>query len=177
MKCLVVSDTHTNLEFYKGCLSRYLPSSIDLVIHLGDNYIDALLAHEYNHKLVCVPGTRCSQYEDTLIENRRFELFNSWRCLLSHTPTISMGDLSTDVNPLEEIKNNKCDVFLHGHTHKQTVRRISNVIILNPGHLKSNFDRGEKPGYMIVNFGLKTLQVSCYDCISHSCNATHEFTK
>lgn len=177
MKALVVSDTHSNLDYYRQCLSNFSPAETDLVIHLGDNYQDSLLAHEFNHKLICVPGTRCSQYTDTTIENRRFETFNSWKCLLSHTPTVDMADLSNDVNPLEMISKNKCQIFFHGHTHKRTVRQINNVVILNPGHLKSKLDRGETPSYMYVNFGLKTLHVSCYDGLSHECISTHEFKK
>ena len=177
MKCLVVSDTHTNVEFYKECLSRYLPNSIDLVIHLGDNYVDALVAHEFGHKLICVPGTRCSQYQDSTIDNRRVEIFNSWRCLLSHTPTRDYMDLATDEDPKSFILNQKCDVFFHGHTHFQNVETQNNVVILNPGHIKSRFDRGQKPSYMIVKFNLNSLIVSCYDFIAHERTTTHEFRK
>ena len=177
MNCLVVSDTHTNIGFYKECLSRYLPNFIDVVIHLGDNYRDALTAYDYNHKLICVPGTRCSQYQDRTIDNRRIEIFNSWRCLLSHTPTRDLMDLELDIDPQECMLSQQCDVLLHGHTHLQNVEKKRNVVILNPGHLKSQFDRGQKPSYMIVKFHLNTLTVSCYDFITHKCKSMHEFKK
>ena len=177
MKCLVVSDTHTNTYFYKQILKKYCPKEIDLVIHLGDNYNDALLAHDYQYNLICVPGTRCSQYQDSNIDNRRMEIFESWRCFLSHTPSKDYTDLATDEDPVTLINKAGCDVFFHGHTHVQAVRKVNNVIILNPGHIKSKMDRGQTPGYMLVTFSLNLLEVSCYDGLTHSCTQTHEFSK
>ena len=161
MRCLIVSDTHGNSLLLNQCLNFVL--DIDLVIHLGDNYIDQNYIIDAGFHCITVPGTWCTQYQDPLIDNRRIEEFNGWRCLLSHTPSKDQMDLSIDLDPKTLILKNKIDVMMHGHTHKPAIDLLNGVLILNPGHLKSNIDRGYRASYAVATFKQEEVLITIFD--------------
>ena len=140
MKILLISDTHVNHKMIKAMCEIAL--SFDLVIHLGDDYNDGALFLSQETPLIRVPGTWGVEYQDIRIDNRRFEYFMRWKFFLTHTPTKDPNDLMEDINPSDVLRQQDCDIFCHGHTHKPNIRKEGKVIILNPGHLKNAYDRG-----------------------------------
>ena len=140
MNILVMSDTHGNLSMIEKMLG--VAKENDLVIHLGDNYDDAYLFIQEHIPTIRVPGTWGAEYQNVMIENRRFETFSDIKFFLTHTPTKDVHDLSTDIDPHQVLINQDCDIFCHGHTHHPNIQKMGSVVILNPGHLKADYDRG-----------------------------------
>ena len=77
MRLFILSDTHGNQRFNQKILS--LAETVDQVIHLGDDFKDATFLIDNNVSTIRVPGTWCHNYQDSMIDNRRFEEFHGWR--------------------------------------------------------------------------------------------------
>ena len=71
------SDTHGNQPFNQQLL--IIAETVDQVIHLGDDFKDATFLIDNNVSTIRVPGTWCHNYQDSMIDNRRFEDFHGWR--------------------------------------------------------------------------------------------------
>ena len=145
MNVYIISDTHGNIGMVDAILE--LSADADLVIHLGDDYRDAIPFIDAKIPLIRVPGTWGREYEDPMIENRRFEDFLGWHFFLTHTPSKDLHDLPTDMDPEQVISDGLCDIFCHGHTHEPKISKMNDVVILNPGHLKAPNDRGFDASY------------------------------
>ena len=110
----MISDTHGNMAMVSNII--HIAQLCDQVIHLGDDYQDIRPFIEHDLPTICVPGTWGSEYQNPLIENRRFEFFKGWRLFLTHTPTSDFHDLTDDLDPAEVLKNQDCDIFCHSYT-------------------------------------------------------------
>ena len=171
MKILMISDTHGNTSMINKMVS--LAVDFDLTIHLGDNYPDGVPFIDSNVPIIRVPGTWGWEYQDNTIDNRRYEEFLGWRFFLTHTPTIDVHDLDSDLDPVDVLNNNGCDIFCHGHTHKPTIYTVGNVTVLNPGHLKSSFDRGYNASYAKIELSELKCKISVIEL--ESSNEIHFF--
>ena len=161
MRLFILSDTHGNQRFNQKILS--LAETVDQVIHLGDDFKDATFLIDNNVSTIRVPGTWCHNYQDSMIDNRRFEEFHGWRFFLTHTPTKDYHDLADDIDPNQVIVNQQCDVFCHGHTHEPRLSELNGVTILNPGHLKADKDRGFSASYAIIDLTQTTCNIRIHD--------------
>lgn len=144
---LIVSDTHGNSKLLDRVLDTEWDSHFSAVIHLGDDYPDGDWILNRNIPLIRVPGTRDMAYANSMIDNRRFEDVLGWRLFLSHTPDYYYTDLPEDLDPQLVWENGDCDVFCHGHTHKPEIELKDKRVRVNPGHLKSEWDRGYPPTF------------------------------
>lgn len=161
MKLLILSDTHGNADMVTQMLG--IADGMDLVIHLGDDYRDALPLMDANIATIRVPGTWGREYQDPMIENRRFEDFLGWRFFLTHTPTVDPHDLPDDLNPATVIQDQWCDVVCHGHTHAPKLMMDGDVLICNPGHLTAPFDRGYAASYAMVKVSHTDCEFTIHD--------------
>ncbi len=161
MEILMISDTHGNRDMIESMLP--VTDSVDLLVHLGDDYRDALPFIEAGFPTIRVPGTWGAEYQDPLIDNRRFEDFLGWRFFLTHTPTKDSHDLPNDMDPNLVIHDQECHVFCHGHTHEPKISKYNDVVILNPGHLKSHYDRGFDASYAKITIS----ELICHIRIIH----------
>ena len=132
---------------------------VDVVIHLGDDYRDCTPFIDAGVSLIRVPGTWGLEYQDPMIDNRRFEEFMDLRFFLTHTPTKDAHDLPDDMNPAMVIQDQLCDIFCHGHTHEPKISKSNGVVILNPGHLKSDRDRGFDASYSRITMTPATCDI------------------
>ena len=164
MKILVLSDTHGNRSTIQGIIDYLSHNRVDQVIHLGDDYQDGEAIISAGHPLIRVPGTWTVEYKNTLIENRRFEIFNGWRFFLTHTPKAHFNDLPDDVDPQRVLQEKQCDFFCHGHTHHpEIVTENNGVVRLNPGHLKRPEDRGHRASFAILDLFAESVTVTILD--------------
>ena len=69
----IVSDTHGNVEAIQEVTRRFLAAKVDLVLHLGDDYLDVLFFEAADFKILAVPGLYCPEYRDPAIANRRIK--------------------------------------------------------------------------------------------------------
>ena len=108
MNVYIISDTHGNIGMVDVILE--LSADADLVIHLGDDYRDAIPFIDAKIPLIRVPGTWGREYEDPMIENRRFEDFFGVAFFLTHTPSKDLHDLPTDMD-LNKLSVMGCVIF------------------------------------------------------------------
>ena len=180
-KLAIASDSHGNLAYMSQFLEQIENHKPDLVYHLGDNYEDATCIIDKGYSLIRVPGTWSSYYQDYKIDNRRIEEVEGWRLFLTHTPTQDSHDRDDDPDPEEVCLLGKCDVMLHGHTHRPEVVHLSDlphpVIRINPGHLKAATDRGYHPSYALIDLTIESLHVKLIDLLSTNVIVDQQFRK
>ncbi len=158
MKLGIISDLHCNIDGLKQALD--IMGSVDELLCLGDsiyeyrfsNEVVALLrereAHviQGNHEEVFMgpQGVR-ARSRDTIdqdllqwlaVQPSRIELdFGGKKVLMVHsTPWEPRGTYVYPHSPqIEQFGEADADFVLYGHTHQQVVRRISGVLVINPG--------------------------------------------
>ena len=143
MRIGVISDTHNNLYFLDMAVKKM--GKIDMLIHLGDNYNDAVKANEiYKLPLEYVSGNNDYGYESIAYQTL---ILNGKRILITHGHRYRVYyDLNTlYYKALEE----KADMVLYGHTHRQSIEWIGNVLFVNPG--SPSLPRDGKPGAAVVS--------------------------
>lgn len=131
MKILVLSDSHSMLEFMRTSIEKVKP---DMMIHLGDFYQDALqMQQEYpNIPLIHVPGN-CDRYRcapdaaETLVREIcgvRFFLTHGHLHRVKWSTFQLIGDA----------KKAGADIVLYGHTHQaECYQDKSGMWVMNPG--------------------------------------------
>ncbi len=148
----VVSDTHGNLEGLRAAIRDIASRGrVDLFIHLGDNYEDAEVFDEFCYDYLRVPGVFHDLYADRRVPNRLIERFLGWKFMLSHTHESHPHDLSTDPRPELEAASGNVDVILFGHLHVPLLEVENGVLMVNPGHLKTDDKRGFPPTYALLD--------------------------
>lgn len=142
-----MGDTHCNVELMRSAaaLLRDLHKA-RVLVHLGDYYRDAVLLRREGYTIWCVPGLQCPSYGTK--ERILRESLAGVRIVAAHTPD--------DLDP----EARDADLALHGHTHVPYVEQRGNTIWLNPGHLKSALDRGQRPSYAVVQLEPGLVHVS-----------------
>ncbi|WP_026486712.1 metallophosphoesterase [Caldanaerobius polysaccharolyticus] len=128
MKIGVISDTHRMLSLAKEAIRQMSP--VDLVLHLGDNYTDAIaLAKAFpDIKFEYVMGNCDFGYGDNTEK-----LLNICGKKIFMTHGHRYGVKYGYKELYERAKELNADVALFGHTHCPLMERIGNVHIINPG--------------------------------------------
>lgn len=129
MKILVLSDTHLyRLEDLPNGVLRRLGSA-DLVIHAGDfDTYEFYSELKEAIKLEAVAGN-CDDFEITqeLPETAKLDV-EGLRIGVTHMPIFD--DFSDLVYKARELE---VDVMIFGHTHRPFLKKICDVVLLNPG--------------------------------------------
>jgi putative phosphoesterase len=143
----IVSDTHGNIEAIQKVIRHFMAFAVDLVLHLGDDYLDMLFFEAAHLKILAVPGLYCPEYRDPTIPNRRIENLAGVNILLTHSPEVSKFDQPEDLDPQAKAP---VDLVLYGHTHAPNIREREGVLWVNPGHLKAHDRRGHPLSYALM---------------------------
>lgn len=158
MKIGVMSDTHGHLDAMKKAVARMINEHhVDMLIHLGDDSSDVEALSSIPVEIIWVPGIYENRYKDKSIPNRLIKEIEDVPFLLSHTPTKDPHDLENDIDPTEAICDGDVKVMLHGHSHKWKIGEERGVIIINPGHLRTNDERGGEPTFAILDVSSSKL--------------------
>jgi putative phosphoesterase len=141
LKILVLSDTHGNTTIAEEIVKK---EEVDLCIHLGDNFKDAVYI---NDKLgLEVVGIRGNcDYEDYAEDEMILDI-EGHKLLLTHGHQYNVK--MTLNNLYYKAKSLGCSVALYGHTHKNLKEETEDVLIMNPGSLTK--PRGSKASYGIL---------------------------
>jgi putative phosphoesterase len=178
MKIGVLSDSHGYRTNMLKAIDQLIHlHHVDLLVHLGDDFDDALDLDRFDTELVKVPGVFSSYYRDPHIPNRVLKGFEGWRTLLSHTDTSHENDLPTDPIPEQLSKDGQVDLILFGHSHIPTLDERDGVIRINPGHLKNKDKKGYSPTFGLVEIHGGRLIASIIDLASGKTLEAREFTK
>ncbi len=174
----IVSDSHGNLDGLKLAITSMLEDEpVDLFIHLGDDFDDALIFEEYEQKYLRVPGVFSDYYRHRSIANRLIKEFEGWCFLLSHTEVSHPNDLPGDPKPEDLISNRQVDVVLHGHTHIPRLESREGILFVNPGHLKVKDKKGMPPSYAVVEVATDLIRGRIIGLGSGSEMASIEITR
>ncbi|MDQ7825340.1 MAG: YfcE family phosphodiesterase [Candidatus Eremiobacteraeota bacterium] len=174
----VMSDSHGNLPLLKkaGTMLRDTYHA-EVIIHLGDDSIEAEVLKGRGCRVIEVPGVYEAAYEKSSIANRRIVLFDGWRFLVTHTKTAHEHDLPGDINPHDAAKNREIDAVLFGHTHIPGISEEEGIIFINPGHLKPDDKKGHPPSFAVVKTSERSLKASLIDLEKGTVTAERVFTK
>jgi putative phosphoesterase len=148
----VMSDTHGNIEYMQRACDIIIDKfGAEAIVHLGDDYDDAQRMDRRGRPLYAVPGMYERAWCDDKIPHRLIKQFGGVVFLLSHTPTRDRHDKAGDINPARALSMYGAEVLMHGHTHKYRVMEsVEGLIVICPGHVRSDLDRGSPPSFAIV---------------------------
>lgn len=140
----VMSDTHGNRALMHQVANAMEEGwGVELIFHLGDDYADAQELKLFGHAVYMVPGLQCPEYHGSKVNKRLVKTF--------HGVSIACTHAEKDLRHTERAAS----IILTGHTHVAAIEHIGFSLYMNPGHLKSSWDRGEYP-----SFGTITLEDS-----------------
>lgn len=131
MKILVLSDSHSALQFMRRCIGAVRP---DQIVHLGDFYDDGLvLKEEYPHIMLHqVPGN-CDRFRcpPGTLETICYDVCGV-RLFMTHghrqNVKYGIGRLVAEAHAMQ------AQAALYGHTHESYCQKDeSGMWILNPG--------------------------------------------
>ena len=152
MRLGLMSDTHGNIDNMRRAATRMIDEfKVEQIIHLGDDMSDAQQMGMISAPLTCIPGVFEQTYQNPEIPHRYIVKLNGVKVLLSHTPTRDTHDLPGDIDPERIMKAGRAQVFFHGHTHVYKMEKMNNGVVINPGHLKADDNRGCPPSFAIVD--------------------------
>ena len=165
MRLGLMSDTHGNLDFMQRAADRMVGEfRVEVIIHLGDDCADTSSLKVHGVRILGVPGFYEAAWKDGTVPRRRIEEFGGIKFLLSHAQTPHANEGPKDINPARARSHHGCDVLLCGHTHKYRAEEaIGGLIVVNPGHLKSEEDRGSPATFAIVEAKFPRLGVEIYE--------------
>lgn len=148
-----MSDTHGRTDFMQKAADRMVGEfGVDAIVHLGDDYADAVRMNRYGRKFFAVPGMFESAWDDKNLPHRLIKDFGGIVFLLSHTPTRDEHDRTGDINPERARARFGVEVLLHGHTHRYGASKsCDGLITVNPGHLKADADKGRGPTFAVLD--------------------------
>ncbi|MBX7258806.1 MAG: metallophosphoesterase family protein [Candidatus Hydrogenedentes bacterium] len=152
VKIGVISDTHGNLKLMfraVGVLTNEL--DVELFYHVGDNYDDAEALAHAGHAVRMVPGLWCPEYHNTRVPNRIAESIDGITVVAVHAEKDLRG------------ADWGASIILTGHTHVARVDKLGRTLHVNPGHLKSMFDRGERPSFATIETSDKEVRVKVHE--------------
>lgn len=140
VKLGIISDTHDNIDLAKKAVEYFNSKNIDYCLHAGDMvapFVAKLVFKNLNckEKMTIVQGNN-----DGEIRGLRLN-FTKIGCNIAGTTYIGSIDdkkiiMQHDIHPkiLESLSvSNKFDIIIYGHTHNPEIKKIKDVIIINPG--------------------------------------------
>lgn len=150
MKIVVISDTHGQTDLAEKIISGL--NNIDLCIHLGDYYKDALyLSKKMGIKIVAIKGN-CDSKED--VQEELLLDIEGHKIFITHGHEYNV---KMDLNRLYyKAKSLDCDIALFGHTHKAVKIEHDGMIIMNPGSLTK--PRGTGPAYAVLEMNTENIE-------------------
>lgn len=152
----VLSDSHGNNQALQEVAELFSAAGIDLVLHLGDDYLDTIFFEAAGLSVLAVPGLYCPEYRDPAVPNRRIEKLGEFSIMMTHSPEISKFDQPGDMDPQDTAK---VDIILYGHTHIPSIQEKDGVLWVNPGHLKAHDRRGFPLTFALMRLNPATVDI------------------
>ena len=143
MKIGVMGDSHGNIGYVRQAAEYMMEAEVEYIIHLGDDYYDARILDNLPTNVIKVPGVYEAIYQDASVPNRLVEDIAGLKVLITHTKDSHRNDLPQDERPEDYIASRKVDIVLFGHSHSFCARVKGGVLMVNPGHLRTEGKRGE----------------------------------
>lgn len=166
MKILIAGDNHGDYDIITELNTIY--KDIPLKIHTGDscfefNEIDNLKTWE----------TVIGNMDVINLDKFKIVETNFGNIFLTHGHFYKVNSESNLQTLLKEAKINNCKFIVYGHTHKLDIRKIEDIIIINPNSIVNPFIPQQKT-YIILNVTEGKSLVNVYD-INHKIINSYEF--
>ena len=154
MKIGVVADTHRNKDYVEK-VADWLISKQHIVslYHLGDDYGDVAGLADREIHIVQVPGIYHPKYQDRTLPAKQKENVSGLSILLVHC-------LDKDVTDEDRAVS---DIILYGHTHRFEIKLEDGLMLMNPGHIKSEIDKQFKPTFGLLDIQDQTVSAKIFD--------------
>ncbi len=132
MRMLVLSDTHgDNSRAYQVYEKLNKQAPLDLIIHCGDYYKDAIqLSRRVTTPLVYVKGNTDGSFSHDAYTTVDTE-FGTILVTHGHMEKVDYSQQNLYYKALE----NGCCAAVYGHTHRSAFTEVGGIYLLNPGSL------------------------------------------
>ena len=145
MKILLVSDTHGRNDVLEQLYKCY--PTLDLYLHAGDS--EAYGSYALG-PFVTVRGN--CDYDYNLPNLYQVDT-PSGKLVMKHVPY------------LHENEKKDTRIFIHGHTHKNEVKVVDNILYICPGSL--SYSRNGPESYMIIDIITNKILINLRDLETH----------
>jgi len=181
LKLLVISDSHDSLPAINELLGKKHYVMSDYILHLGDIISPFALMSFLNtqKRFIGVFGNNdgdrvrlkelCSSLKDQPLRVS----FEGTEFILLHgfgPPEITKGFVYSLARGLNSDGGRR--VILYGHTHQAEIRRLGNILIVNPGALSGYLT--DRKTYALIEVFREGVRASLYDLISGRILRSHE---
>lgn len=154
MRILVISDTHGSTQRVFTIYEKLAASSpIDLIIHCGDFYTDALqIERKLSVPVTWVKGNCDGAYGDDDYKIVATE-YGNLLVTHGHMEKVNFSQQNLYYKALES----DCCAAVYGHTHRAVSTEAGGIYLFNPGSLTSPRDGSSG------TFGLLTTSAESFD--------------
>ena len=142
MRIGLVSDSHGQLEPLQQALLKL--QAVDLILHAGDLYQDALcLSKQTSIEVQAVAGN-CDAW--SLAPRERILEVGGFKLWLLHGHRFSIKRDTSQLVATAEDRG--VDIVVFGHTHRRIVFRCKGILFVNPGSVADG--RGSEESYGLL---------------------------
>jgi uncharacterized protein len=145
MRIGVVSDSHGNLYMLDKAINAM--GNVDLLVHLGDHYQDALKVNKkFKYDMVYVAGN--NDFINAENAEKQIEVSGK-RIFLTHGHKygVNFGLMQLEYKAREQ----ETDIMLFGHTHRYLVDNSNGIFYLNPGSVSRPRDNNCSAAILLIN--------------------------
>lgn len=133
MRILVFSDSHKNISACISVIENII--GVDMILHAGDHASDAAWIQkcfpDIPVKYVAGNCDMAIAPHELIVEAEDKKIY------LTHGHLHSVKSQEDYHTLISAAKNKDCDCVVFGHTHCQTCFRSDDLMVLNPGSIKS----------------------------------------
>ncbi|MFX4262079.1 metallophosphoesterase family protein [Pelotomaculum propionicicum] len=145
MRVIVFSDSHGQIDYARKVLKG--AGQVDLILHAGDFYRDALaLADEFSLPVKAVQGNCDGEAGGP--EEELFDLAGH-RVLMTHG---HLNGIDRMGNLLKKAREYEAEAVIFGHTHMPQSVKMDGILFFNPGSISRPRDQ-DRPSYGILEIG------------------------
>jgi hypothetical protein len=145
LRVIVFSDSHGRIDYARKVLKG--AGQVDLILHAGDFYIDAMaLAEEFSLPVKAVAGN-CDGVAGGP-EEELFELAGR-RFLMTHG---HLNGINRMGNLLKKAREYGAEAVIFGHTHMSQSVKMDGILFFNPGSISRPRDQ-DRPSYGVLEIG------------------------
>ncbi|OHB61840.1 MAG: hypothetical protein A2Y76_07425 [Planctomycetes bacterium RBG_13_60_9] len=136
MKIGIISDTHDNRRNTARAVEIFRRHSVEYVFHAGDivaPFTTLAFAELVDVKFIAVYGNNDGEklHLKDVVEGFGGEIHEY--CYKGELAGNKIYMTHTDHNIEEVARSQMYDLVVHGHTHRQDIRRLGRTLIVNPG--------------------------------------------
>ena len=154
MRIVVFSDTHGNVIIMEKTIKTM--GSVDLLIHAGDFYRDAVkISQQLSLKMEAVVGN--CDYPSVEPQELFLDL-EGVKVYVTHGHQLDPGDFYNSL--IHKGREAKADLVIFGHTHLASRFERDEMIFFNPGSISSpRMGSGPTYGLIELNDGTITAEI------------------